>query len=402
MTTRRLGVVAVAAIVAAAVWAARSRPPADAANEATADAVRPGAFPSAVFAPGGRLWAVWVEDGIVVSSSTDRGRTFAPPVRVTPAPEPVDANGEARPKIAIGPQGDLYVSWTRKGTKPYTGDIRFAASDDGGRTFSAPRTINDDGLETGHRFDTLRVGPSGDVYLAWIDKRDLNRAEADGRPYIGAAIYYTRSTDRGRTFAPNRKIKDEVCECCRLAVDFDGDRPVFFWRDIIDRDVRDHAVMTFLDTAAPGVAHRAVVDGWAINACPHHGPSLSIGDDGIYHAVWFTGEGPQGRGSFYARSADRGQTFSAPTRIAAPDTVGHAAVLSRGARVVVAWNGGAAPQGRPAYVMESPDGGATWSSPRAAAWAAEPGDHPFLLAGPGGFYLSWSTPAEGYRLVPLQ
>jgi len=192
----------------------------------------------------GMLFRVWVEgqQHVLVSRSTDGGQTFGAPVRVTREPEPIDANGESRPKLAVGPRGELYVTYTRKGRQPYTGDVRFSRSLDGGRTFDPPRTVNDDGLETGHRFDALIVGPDGAVHVAWIDKRDQERAKAASRPYEGAAVYYTVSRDRGASFAPNRKVKDHVCECCRLAAVFDqaGDL-VLAWRDIMPGSVRDHA-----------------------------------------------------------------------------------------------------------------------------------------------------------------
>src|SRR5690606_40475909 len=123
-------------------------------------------------------------------------RTYSEPVTVA-AGEAIDANGEARPKVAIGPGGEVLVSWTRRGQALYTGDIRFARSTDGGRTFSEPVTINDDGLPIGHRFDSLGVAPDGTVVLAWIDKRDLERATAAGESYAGAAVYVAVSRDAG-------------------------------------------------------------------------------------------------------------------------------------------------------------------------------------------------------------
>src|SRR5690606_30548117 len=102
---------------------------------------------------------------ILFSTSHDGGRTFSTPVEVAVESEAVDANGEARPKVAIGPAGEIFVTWTRKGQALYTGDIRFARSVDGGRTFSTPVTINDDNLPVGHRFDSLAVAPDGTVVI---------------------------------------------------------------------------------------------------------------------------------------------------------------------------------------------------------------------------------------------
>ena len=90
--------------------------------------------PTAAFDHIGRLWAAWVESSNVwISSSSDLGRTFEPAVRVTPETEPIDANSESRPKIAFTPGNGVLVSWTRKGTQPYTGDIRFADGERPGR-----------------------------------------------------------------------------------------------------------------------------------------------------------------------------------------------------------------------------------------------------------------------------
>ena len=361
------------------------------------------ATPTVAFDREGRLWAAWFEAShVYVSSSGDEGRTFASAVRLTRDSEDVDANGEGRPKIALARNGDVYASWTRKGKKPFTGDIRFARSLDGGRTFSAPTTVNDDGLEIGHRFDALHVTPGGTIYLAWIDKRDLEKAESAGRDYVGAALYYTVSTDRGKTFAANRKIKDQVCECCRIAVAFDGEFPVLFWRDIFDGTTRDHGLVRFTGPDSPGALRRATMDGWEIDACPHHGPSLSISSDGLYHMVWFTGHGPDGPGAFYARSADRGRTLTTPMRIGSRETFGHADVLSRGPLVHVAWKEAVQPRGMSVQLLKSADGGRTWSSPVEALRTTGTSDHPFLIARSGDVFLSWFTAAEGLRVVNVE
>jgi hypothetical protein len=397
--TTVIGVVLVAAAVVAASTLGGRRPAAGDRPGALAGAVTP----TAVFDGRGRLWVAWVAgEHILVSTSVDFGRTFAPPVQITPVAEPIDANGEARPKIAIGTDGEVFVSWTRRGATPYTGDIRFAVSRDGGRTYAAPVTINDDGLDTAHRFDSLHVNRAGHVYIVWIDKRDLEAASGDGLPYHGAALYYAVSTDGGRTFSPNRKIKDHVCECCRLAIDIDGrDQPVLVWRDVIDGRMRDHAIVRFDGGRVVETPRRATNDGWDIDACPHHGPALSISDDGTYHMVWFTGAGPDGAGSFYARSTDGGLTFRNRMRIAPPDTIGHAVVRSVGARVVVAWKAASAAGGKPVQVIESNDGGTTWTPPRVVAVAAEGSDHPFLLRSGERIFLSWFSAAEGYRLFAI-
>jgi hypothetical protein len=352
--------------------------------------------PTPAFDAKGRLWVAFVEgDAVYAASSTDRGKTFAPAVRVTREPEKIDANGEARPKIAADASG-LYVSWTRKGRTAYSGDVRFARSTDGGRTFSAPVTVNDDGVPTGHRFDAISLGARGEVLLAWVDKRDLDAAKARGAAYDGAAVYYAKSLDGGKTFARNVKLKDNACECCRLALARDPKgQAVLLFRDILPGGIRDHS-LAVLGSGAPA---RATFDDWRINACPHHGPSLAIASDGAYHLAWFTAEGRSGGGLFYARSSD-GRSYGAPRKLAPASGASHPYVLARGGVVHVAWKESRG-DGSVIRAARSADGGTTWSGTSDAAATSGRADHPLLVADARQAYLSWFTDADGYRLIAL-
>ena len=356
-------------------------------------------YPTPHIDASGRLWLAFLEgDFVQVTSSPDRGKTFERAVRVNAQPEKIDANGENRPKLATAPGGKVYVTWTQKGAVRMTGAIRFARSTDGGRTYSAPVTLNDDGLVTGHRFDALGVGPNGEVVVAWIDKRDREKALKRGEKYTGAGLYFAVSQDGGRTFGANRKVKDGVCECCRLALGFDpAGVPVLVWRDILPGGIRDHSLAR-LDPAGVSVT-RATLDDWKIEACPHHGPSISIGADGTHHLAWFTGDGRKGGGVFYARSSDLGRTFAEPLRFGDAEAASHPSVLSLGSSVFVVWKH--AVDGAAVMSAASHDGGKTWSKPRLAAQTRHGSDHPLLASDGREVLLSWFTADEGYRLVSL-
>jgi hypothetical protein len=163
----------------------------------------PGLGASAAFDAHGRLWVVDAANGHVrLRHSDDLGKTLSAPLDVNAVAEPIYDSGENRPKIAFGPKGELYVSWSQPRAKPWTGFVRFARSLDDGAHFSTPITVHHDTAEITHRFDTLAVDSQGHVLLAWIDKRDLEAAKAKGQPYLGAAVYYSWSGDEGRTFVP--------------------------------------------------------------------------------------------------------------------------------------------------------------------------------------------------------
>lgn len=354
---------------------------------------------TAAFDPDGHLWLATVRDGhVFLRRSLDQGRTFEPEVRVNPEPEFVAADGENRPKVAFGARGEMYVSWTQSMETPFSGNVRFSRSLDGGRTFSAPATINDDRAAISHRFEAMGVNARGQITIAWLDRRDVSAAEKRGEKYTGLAVYYAQSDDSGHSFGPNRKAADHSCECCRVAMAMDpSGTPVIVWRHVYGRNVRDHAVLRLDGASAP---HRVARDNWEIDACPHHGPALSIAPDGTYHVAWFTGAAAHA-GIYYARSTDAGQRFSAPLAIGNAQTqAGRPQVLSLGPKVYLAWK---ELVGKNAVVRAqlSTNGGRSWGAASTLAQTAGASDHPLLINSGERVYLSWYTAAEGERLLEM-
>lgn len=397
-TAGRVACFLLAALLAAPALAGERPAPLDREKLWQATLAKPSLAVSAAFDEDGRLWLVRIEGRhLYVSHSSDLGVTLSAPVKVNPEPEAILADGENRPKIIVR-QGVVYVSYTQGLAKPMTGDIRFSRSLDGGRSFSAPLTVNDNREIISHRFEAMGVNGKGQVFLAWLDKRDLFAAQREGKPYRGGATYYAVSDDGGASFRPNLKAADHSCECCRVAMAMDDDgTPVILWRQIFGKNTRDHALLRLDGTSAP---QRASEDGWEVDACPHHGPALAIGTDGIHHQTWFT-NAPQRKGLFYARSLDGGKTFSAALPFGADDAqAGHADVLSRGKQVFVAWKEFDGENGI-VRLMTSPDSGASWSAPQKVAATADNSDYPFLIGDGRHVYLSWNSVREGYRLIEV-
>jgi len=357
-----------------------------------------GRTPTAAFDQAGRLWTAFEFDGRIYVAAAERpGANFSTPVPVNADPEQVDINGENRPKIAIGPAGTVHVSWTRKMPGGFNGEIRYSRSTDGGRKFDAVRTINDDGLATGHRIETLLVDGRGDVYLAWIDKRDLVAATDRGDDYAGAAVYYAVSTDGGATFQPNRKVADHSCECCRIAAAATPDGDVaLFYRAIFDANVRDHAFAAVATDGVTRAVRRATRDEWRIDACPHHGPALLAVGRSAFDLAWFT-NGSERKGIFYGRfDADSGEVTRIRAVSASP-SAGHPSLARSDGSLFVAWKEFTG-ETTDVLLIESADGGMSWSSPVTLARTSGASDHPFLLAHDGRLFLSWHTGDEGLRI----
>lgn len=351
----------------------------------------------AAFDPQGVLWAVHKLSGhIALSHSGDAGRTWSGPVLVTPNPEATDPGSDSRPKIALGPGGEIYVTWTRPLDQPFTGEIRFTRSLDGGRTFQRSRVVHRDRQIITHRFDALAVNSAGQVFVAWIDKRDLASATAAGVPYRGAAIYFAVSDDRGGLFRGDFKVADHTCECCRIALAPRPDGTIAaMWRHVIRPNIRDHAVAQLHPDGTASGLRRATFDDWRIDACPHHGPALAVDSTGLVHAVWFSAS-PQSRGVFYGRLRSGG--IDAQHAIGAPPA-GNADIAVDGNRVAIAWKDFADGRAR-LRAMISDDGGRDWQRLELSSTGG-PSGHPRVLLDRGRFHVFWSTPENPLAIIPL-
>ena len=162
--------------------------------------------------PDGTLYAIWSQDDdIMFTSSKDGGKTFSharPILHTAPimfAIETLDrANGF--PQIAVDPKSKrLYVTWSdyRNGDL----DVFIASSGDGGKSWSPTARVNNDGVHNGAEqfLQWLAVDPvDGSVNVVFYDRRK----DPANRKQI---VVLARSTDAGRTFN-NYAWTDEAFE----------------------------------------------------------------------------------------------------------------------------------------------------------------------------------------------
>lgn len=356
-----------------------------------------GEAPSATLTADGELWAAFVQDQhVYVTRSSDHGNSFSQPVRVNPVAENIEFNGENRPKIIVQDQ-NIFLSWTLKTSPRFTGEIRFSRSTDGGETFSAPRTINDDNLFTGHRFESLYLTEAGDLYLTWIDKRDLEAAGESGEEYSGAAVYYAVSADNGASFSKNYRVANHSCECCRIAIAPRGPENIaILWRQIFGDTTRDHAIAVLTPAGKTLETHRASYDEWQINACPHHGPTMiqSPVDSDAYHMSWFS-NGDRHQGVYYGRFDFATGEPESVRRVDGNPGAGHPYLAELDDTVYLVWKGFDG-QRSLVQLITSTDDGASWSEPHLLAATSEGSDHPLLVTHADGVYLSWKSEELGY------
>jgi hypothetical protein len=351
----------------------------------------------------GHLWAVTKEtvngeQFAVLQTSTDMGKTWSAPKRVQKTPEPIAANGEARPHIAFGNKDELYITYTKPIAKPHIGDIRFVRSLDGGQTFSAPMTVHANRDVITHSFESMLVDRAGRIYVAWIDGRGYEQAKTRKERYAGSAVYYAVSTDGGATFKGDYKVADHSCECCRigLALNPQGNA-VAMWRHVFAPNIRDHALSELTPDGKTSPVSRVTFDDWRIDACPHHGPSVAYAPDGTRHQVWFNGKEGDGDGALYAMATPAGPP-GVPISLGS-EQASHPDVAVQGKQVVVAWKQF---DGKSTAILArlSNDGGASWEEKELVRTSAA-SDQPHLITYPSGVVLIWRTQNEGIRVIPV-
>ncbi len=359
---------------------------------------------SAAFDAQGVLWAVSKSGGqVMLRRSADAGKSWSAPQPVNAVPEGIGAEGDARPKIALGVKGELYVTWTKPLSKPYTGEIRFARSLDGGKSFSAPVTVHADRQEITHRFDALTVTRDGKLFIAWIDKRDglaaVKNKNGKNAHYRGAAVYFAVSDNQGASFRGDFKLADYSCECCRIAMlPRDDGNVLALWRHVFEPNVRDHAMALMRADGSAGAVRRATFDEWALDVCPHHGPSLAAGGDGRLHAVWFT-QGNKRAGVYYGRLSANGEGGVDTPRRVGGDSAEHADLAASGTRVVVVWKEFDGMRSR-LRAMISDNAGDSWRERELSATAGA-SDQPRVLEHGGRFYAFWNTQREGFTTAAV-
>ena len=252
----------------------------------------------------GTVHVVAIHDGnITVSTSTDRGRTFGPPVVA------IDAKGKARggmqrgPRIGVDAKGRLTVTAPlvfdeAEFSKKYpTNDLYVATSADAGKTWTAPLRVNEVPKKAPEALHWMAVAPSGDATIVWLDLRERKQ---------GQDIYLASFRD-GKVGA-NRRIASEVCECCApgLAIGAGG-TPAVAYREGGSKPSREIYLLAPQgggDALASAIRVNRASSGLA--TCPMSAPAVAFAPGGATVAVaWMDNRsGPGGKNVYWAFRRD--------------------------------------------------------------------------------------------------
>jgi hypothetical protein len=183
--------------------------------------------------------------------------------------------------VATAPDGSVYVAW-RHIYKPNFRDIAVARSKDGGRTFEAPVRVSEDGWAIDGCPDdgpSIAVDGGGVLHVAWP-----TRVSEQGK-----GIFYSRSTDDGRTFAPRARVDETSGGAGHPQLALAGDRVVVVWDEKGEsgRRAQLREIAAGAAAAWPPRLEPAVV----LAAGPVSYPAVAATDKATL-AAWTEGEGP--------------------------------------------------------------------------------------------------------------
>lgn len=242
--------------------------------------------------------------------STDGGRSFGAPINLSNTPDGV-GKGRSGPDrwhngslaLAVAPDGTVHAAWTA-----YQGPLWTARSTDGGESFSEPLRITTGESGEPARAPSLAVGPDGRVHLAWAvgddPAADLRYAvsEDSGRTFTPSRALFP---DEAHADAP------------KLVVDRVGTVHLA-WHESPAGVVGEHRIMYARAPAGAEFGTPGAVSGdlgEEVGSVRY--PSLALDGDGNPHLVFelHADGGDRSRGLGFTLSWNGGETFAPPTLV---------------------------------------------------------------------------------------
>ena len=299
------------------------------------------AQPDLVVVADGRLLLSWIETGNgsthALKFASFDGKSWNEPREIAHGDDWF-VNWADTPHIAATEDGALWAHWLRRSAKAtYAYDVVLSRSGDGGKTWSPPLAVNDDGTPTEHGFVSLWPQSRDSLGIAWLDGRNTAGAAHGAHEEHGGGAMSLRVASFDPTLRKSAEIEldPRTCDCCQTDAAMTSQGALLAYRDRDGDEIRDIVTMRF-DHGAWTLPRKVHDDRWKMPACPVNGPAIAASGMQAWVA-WYTaaGDTPKVR---VARSQDAGDSFSKPVELDSGMRVqGRVGVAVDGDNVWVNW-----------------------------------------------------------------
>ncbi len=260
-----------------------------------------------------RIYILWQEivfsggshgGEIFFARSIDGGRSFSAPINLSDTPA---GAGKGRLTRDFWHNGSHDLTLGANGEiyavwSEYEGALRFSRSEDGGESFSEPLHLAGSFAEPA-RAPSLAAGAGGDLHLAWTVGEDR-----------GGDVYLARSLDGGRTFGPHRKVApgDGHAEGPKIAVDAAGTLHLVYAESPRGPLDRYHILYTRKAAGVDDVEAPRRIAGPQGRWQSANFPEVGLGAEGEIYVIWELFSQPVAfpEGLGFTVSVDGGQRFA--------------------------------------------------------------------------------------------
>jgi hypothetical protein len=213
-------------------------------------------------------------------------------------PQPVNVVGESNafstfsraPSFILDTGGFVHIVWMGQKNEQTQTDIWYSWSYDNGKHWAIPLSVVDaDDSSTYYQdYPSIACDSSGNLYIAFIDYRETQRKHT---PY--ADVYFTRSTDAGKTWSKNKKVDSlpsgigGASEASVPKIEVSPEGHIYIaYRGNIKTDRRIWLARSF-DKGLTFEPSLMIQDSdWYVAICPGTPPSLALDKNERAHIVW--------------------------------------------------------------------------------------------------------------------
>ena len=241
------------------------------------------------------------------------------------------------PVLSSDSANNLLAHYLEKSdTAKFTYDVKITSSSDGGKTWSAPNILHDDGKKAEHGFVSI-IPYKDQFFVTWLDGRKTASEGGHGGHdgHHGEMTLRAAFIDENGNKTNEWELDERICDCCQTTASITNDGPVVVYRDRSDDEVRDMSIVRYVNEtwSSPKTIYP---DNWQIKACPVNGPGSDAEGNNLAIA-WFSLKDKKGEVKVVF-SNDGGKTFGKPIQVDEGKAIGRVDIaLINSSSAIVSW-----------------------------------------------------------------